>query len=105
LYEKVTMAMLGSLFSGALPFLGNALRGGISGLAQAVQRGGGIGDALKGGALGALSGLVGQPDQEERMQPKAIRDAPEFEPSNPKLIQRIRVPQMFKKKKRVTRRK
>jgi hypothetical protein len=96
------MAFLGGLLSSALPFLGNALKGAIGGVAQAVQRGGGIGDVLKGAGVGALSGLVGQGDQQERIEPQPVRDAPEFKPKPPKPISRprIKVPQMIYRKKK-----
>ena len=105
-------ALLGGLLSSALPFIGRALTGAVSGVSSALQKGGGFGDVLKSGALGALSGVVGQPDQQERIEPRPIRDAPEAEPQRavPVRRPRISVPQMIrvpglKRKKKATKHK
>ena len=103
------MAFLGPLLSSALPYLGRAVSGAISGVSSALQKGGGIGDVLKSGALGALSGVVGQPDETPRIEPRPIRDAPEAEPQRaiPVRRPRISVPQMLhlKKKKKASKHK
>lgn len=55
------MAFLSGLLSSALPFIAKGVGGALSGALGAVQRGEGLGGALKGAALGGLSGLVEQP--------------------------------------------
>jgi len=102
------MAFFGPLLGAALPFLGRALQGAVGGVAKAVQRGGSIGDVLKGGALGALSGAVGQPDETPMVEPKEVYDAPVHKPSNPRTVpqRKIKIPQMMfgRKKKSKSRR-
>jgi len=95
------MAFLGGLLSSALPYLGRALSGAVSGVSSALQRGGGIGDVLKGAGLGALSGVVGQPDETPRIEPRPVYDAPEAKPQRAAPVRRPRVsvPQMLHRKK------
>jgi hypothetical protein len=103
------MSFLGGLLSSALPYLGRALSGAVSGVSSALQKGGGFGDVLKGGALGALSGVVGQPDETPRVEPRPVYDAPEAEPRRavPVRRPRISIPQMIhmRKKKKATKHK
>lgn len=55
------MSFLTGLLSSALPFIAKGVGGALSGALGAVQRGEGLGGALKSAALGGLSGLVGEP--------------------------------------------
>lgn len=94
------MAFLGGLLSSALPYLGRALTGAIGGVSSAIQRGGGIGDVLKGAGLGALQGVVGQPDPTPRIEPTPVHNAPSAEPQQAQPVRRprISIPQMLHRK-------
>jgi len=108
------MAFLGPLLASvlpmALPILGRAVSGALGGVAQAVQRGGKGIDVLKGAGVGALSGLVGQGDQQERIEPRPVYDAPEHQMAEPRPIRhktaKVKLPKLVqhKKKKKAGRR-
>lgn len=98
------MAFLGPLLAGSLPFLGRAITGALGGVGSAIQRGGGIGDVLKGATLGALQGGlgIGQPATDEpRIQAKPIYNPSSDYEQEPQPVRRKKfiIPMMRKKSK------
>jgi hypothetical protein len=98
------MAFLPGLLASAIPFLGRTISGAVSGLAKGIERGEGVGGVLKETGLGALHGAIGQPDDERRVDPKPVKNAPEHKAKEPKVVKhkgraKVKVPHMVKRKK------
>lgn len=102
------MAFLPGLLGATLPFLGRALSGAVGGLIKGVESGKGALDVLKETGLGALHGAIGQPDDEQRVDPRPIdmEKAPEMKPKRPKPQKhqgakgKVKLPKLVKHKKK-----